>query len=302
MNKSEKIPTLQPSDMTGFHSHSIDWQPVISNTKHQFFHVNRLENYVNKLIFPLPPHRKTICDFLYLKKGKSKRSKGLNSYEFGESSLFFLPSYQITQHETMSADTEGFFCHFDEVIFQFLPKNYLSDNFQFFNFQSNPVIQISQQTQRHIETILERLLTFYEDENAIDKNLISSYLLVLFEELKKELPNQIKKTKNAFLKITEQYKYSLSQNIYQKQTIAEYAYILNISPNYLNKCVKNCTDKTAQDLLNEMLILEAKTLLKYSNFQIAEIAVNLCNQTPSNFSRFFKSQTGITPKEYTEMY
>jgi AraC-like DNA-binding protein len=73
---------------------------------------------------------------------------------------------------------------------------------------------------------------------------------------------------------------------------------LNVTPNHLNKCVKTTTDKTAQDLLNEMLILEAKSLLKYSNLQIAEIAVKLCNQTPSNFARFFKSQTGISPKEY----
>jgi AraC-like DNA-binding protein len=50
-----------------------------------------------------------------------------------------------------------------------------------------------------------------------------------------------------------------------------------------------------------MLILEAKSLLKYSNLQIAEIAVKLCNQTPSNFARFFKSQTGVSPKQYLQM-
>jgi AraC-like DNA-binding protein len=49
------------------------------------------------------------------------------------------------------------------------------------------------------------------------------------------------------------------------------------------------------------VILEAKTLLKYSNLQISEIAVKLSDQTPSNFARFFKTQTGITPKEYLEL-
>ncbi|MDH4461230.1 MAG: AraC family transcriptional regulator [Flectobacillus sp.] len=42
--------------------------------------------------------------------------------------------------------------------------------------------------------------------------------------------------------------------------------------------------------------------MKFSKLQISEIAVNLFDQTPSNFSRFFKSQTGITPKQYLEMY
>jgi hypothetical protein len=129
MNKNGKIPTINPSNMTGFHSHTIDWKPVLSNTKHPFFHINRLETVVNQLNFPLPPHRKSLYDFLLLKKGTSKRSKGLNGYEFGESSMFFLPAYQITQ----------------------------------------------------------------------------------------------------------QYKNALVKQIYQKQTITEYALILNISPNYLNK-------------------------------------------------------------------
>jgi AraC family transcriptional regulator, transcriptional activator of pobA len=48
--------------------------------------------------------------------------------------------------------------------------------------------------------------------------------------------------------------------------------------------------------------LEAKTLLKFSKLQIAEIAVRLCDQTPSNFARFFKNQTGLTPKQYLELY
>ena len=301
MNITEKIPTLQPSEMTVFHSKSIDWQPVISNTKHQYYHINRLENFVSNLNFPLPPHRKTLHDFLFLKKGSSKRSKGLNSYEFGEASVFFLPAHQITQQESMSADVEGFFVHFDEKIFQFLPKNYLNDNFPFFQFQYNPVLKFSKETQIQIEQILERLLLLYEDEQEIDKNLIAAYLLTLFEELKKELPQQQKKTRNAFFEITERYKNALSVYIYQKQSITDYADLLHVSPNYLNKCTKNSINKTAQELLTEMLILEAKTLLKYSTLQVSEIAVKLCNQTPSNFARFFKSQTGITPKEYLEL-
>ena len=50
-----------------------------------------------------------------------------------------------------------------------------------------------------------------------------------------------------------------------------------------------------------MLVLEAKSLIKYSNLNIAEIAVKLSDQTPSNFARFFKKQTGVTPKEYSKM-
>lgn len=302
MDKQEKIPVLKPADLDEFHYKSIHWQPTISQTKHQYYHINRIESYVQHLTFPLPPHRKTVHDFIYLKKGSSKRSKGLNKYSFKESELFFLPAFQITQHEMMDEDTEGFYIHFDEKIFHFLPKNFLNDNYSFFQIQSNPVISLTEETQSYIEPILERILFLYEEERETDINLVAMYLLSLFEEIKKDLKMGKKNTKNAFSQVTEQFKNALSLHIYQKQSISEYAQMLNISPNYLNKCVKNSVNRTAQDLLNEMLILEAKTLLKFSNLQIAEIAVKLCDQTPSNFARFFKSQTGLTPKEYLALY
>lgn len=62
--------------------------------------------------------------------------------------------------------------------------------------------------------------------------------------------------------------------------------------------MENTTLSTAQNLLNDMLLFDAKTLLKFAKLQIEEIAASLCDQTLRNFSRFFKSQAGITPKEH----
>lgn len=301
MTNKENIPTINPSEMHGFHSSTIGWLPVLSFSSHQDYHINRIEDIANKSSFQVLPHRKTVHDFIFLKKGRSIRSKGLNTFDFGDSSMFFLPAYQITQHEMMSDNAEGFYCHFDEKIFEFLPKNYLSKQFPFFQYQSNPVIKMSDATLQSIGSILERLLELYNDRVETNMNLIAIYLLAIFEEIKKEIPLQTSKTKNSFFDITERYKHALSQNIYNLQNISDYAELLHITPNYLNKCVKTCTNKTAQDLLKEMIILEAKTLLKYSDLHISEIAVKLCDQTPSNFARFFKKQTGVTPLEYLQM-
>jgi AraC-like DNA-binding protein len=60
------------------------------------------------------------------------------------------------------------------------------------------------------------------------------------------------------------------------------------------------TGKSAQDILSEMVILEAKVLLKQSDMHINEIAYKLTGQDHSSFSRFFKTHTGVTPKEYKQ--
>ena len=93
---------------------------------------------------------------------------------------------------------------------------------------------------------------------------------------------------------------ALSQHIYTYHKLSEYAKLLSVSPNYLNKCVKTTTGKSAHDLFNDVVLLETKALLKQSPLSISEIAYKIGKNDPSDFSRFFKAQTGKTPKAYRE--
>lgn len=56
--------------------------------------------------------------------------------------------------------------------------------------------------------------------------------------------------------------------------------------------------KSAHDVLNEMLLLEAKVLLKQTNMTISEISYKIGKNEISDFARFFKAQTGMKPSEY----
>lgn len=79
------------------------------------------------------------------------------------------------------------------------------------------------------------------------------------------------------------------------RTVADYASLLAVSPNHLNKVVKEVTGKTASDSISEMLVQEAKSLLRYTDSSIAEIAYKLDFSDPASFNRFFKGGTGETP-------
>ena len=298
MYEKNKIPTLSISEIGAYHNHIIDWMPVVSNLKYKDYHINRLDVILNKSDFTVQPHRKTQHDFLFLTKGTSSRSKGLNTYELQGPCICFVPAYEITEHREMSEDAEGFYCQFDESLFDLLPKKYLSEQYPFFQLQSDPVVGVSEETKGNIVNILERILALYKSGGHTDKNIVAFYLLSLFEEVSKEITIDANKKIKSYLRITESYKQLLAKNIYKYQQISDYADLLNITTDYLNKCVKSSMNKTAQDLLKEMIVLEAKTLIRYSDLNLSEIAVKLCNQTSSNFSRFFKNQTGVTPMEY----
>ena len=295
--KTEAVPILSLFEKEQkFFDTSLEWEPRFP-TSHRQFHINKLEDYIGHLKFPFSPHRQTVFDFLFLPRGKSTRSKGLDKYDFAENTFFFLPAYQISTHDSMSLDTEGFYCHFDMEIFnrRFINPEVFG-SFPFLGFTGNPLVTVSDTAKEYIINILNRLEQEYASDK-VDLDIISANLLAIFFEVK-QFAKQEKITENAAFRIAQQYKNKLARYIYEKHSVAEYAGMLNVSPNHLNKCVKAATGKSAQDLLSEMILLEAKVLLKQSTLTVNEIAWKTGKEDTSDFIRFFKAKTGLTPTEY----
>ncbi len=282
--------------------------PVSSLTAkaHEFFHINRVEDYFRMIDFPLPsdlqPRRMTVYNFFFLTKGVSTRSKGLDTYEFIENTFFFVPAHQITTHKFIRKDVEGFYCHFNiELLTDKTNLRNLLNEFPFLEFNSFPLVKIDTQTKVFVLPLLERLLVEYKSDKKNSFDIFRSYLIALFTELKPFIQTSTPVSTNAASLMTEQYKKALSKHIYEKNKITDYAELLSVSPNHLNKCVKNTLGKSAHDLLNEMLLLEAKVLLKQTNLNITEIAYKIGKNEVSDFARFFKARTGMKPSEYRSL-
>ena len=299
--KADIVPILSLREKEKiFFDTSVEWKPRFPNL-HAHFHINKLEDFIDHLKFPFPPHRQTVYDFIFITQGKSTRSKGLDNYDFSLNTFFFLPAYQISTHDFMSSDTKGFYCHFDMEIFnRKCIKHEVFDDFSFLEFTGNPLVTISDTAKVHVTNILSRLELEYSNPTKIDLDIISVNLLALFVEVR-QFAKKEKITENASFRIAQRYKNKLSRYIYEKHTVAEYAGMLSVSPNHLNKCVKAATGKSAQELLSEMVLLESKVLLKQTNLTVSEIAWKTGKEDSSDFIRFFKSKTGYTPTEYRKM-
>lgn len=94
------------------------------------------------------------------------------------------------------------------------------------------------------------------------------------------------------------YRKLVGQHYLEKQQVAEYASLLYVTPNHLNRTVKDVTGRTASAHISEMILLEAKSLLQYTDLSMAEIAWRLQFSEPSSFHRWFKKETDNTPLEY----
>ena len=90
----------------------------------------------------------------------------------------------------------------------------------------------------------------------------------------------------------------VSQHFLQFQKVTDYAAMLFVSPDHLNRTIKLNSEKTCLQWIDQMILLEAKALLKHSVLSISEIAYKLKFSDPSHFNKFFKKQTSQTPLQY----
>jgi AraC family transcriptional activator of pobA len=77
-----------------------------------------------------------------------------------------------------------------------------------------------------------------------------------------------------------------------------YARELGVSPTHLNRIVKQLTGRNTQMLINGKLVDEAQRELLFTQIPVQEIGYRLGFSDPAYFSRFFLTQTGLSPRQW----
>lgn len=86
----------------------------------------------------------------------------------------------------------------------------------------------------------------------------------------------------------------------ENRKVEDYATMIGITSKHLALVIKKTTGKYPSDWLENYVLLESKRLLRSTDMSIQHISYDLNFSTPSHFGKFFKSQTGITPKKFRD--
>lgn len=86
----------------------------------------------------------------------------------------------------------------------------------------------------------------------------------------------------------------------REHLVGYYADKMCVTPKYLSKIVKETSGRSVPDWLSELLILDAKNMLRHTDMTIKEISARLNFPSQSFFFRFFKNHTGKTPTQYRD--
>lgn len=94
----------------------------------------------------------------------------------------------------------------------------------------------------------------------------------------------------------------VSEHLHERILIQDAAAALSISVPYLSRLFKSEIGTTFSDYVRDKKVDAAIHLLKYSTHSAAEVSSILGFSSQSYFIKIFKTQTGMTPKEYRKKY
>jgi AraC-like DNA-binding protein len=208
---------------------------------------------------------------------------------------------QIFSKSNISKDAFGYYLLFNPPFLEpLVAGERIADEFPFFSFSGTPFFQLGPAVPR-----VEELLLHINDELQQDRmekvTAIRLYLYLMLVELKRSYMAQRLDSYDVFSEssaLVIRYRKLVAQHYLEKQQVADYASLLFVTPNHLNRTVKEVTGRTASAHITEMILLEAKSLLQYTDLSVAEIAWRLHFSEPSSFHRFFRKEAKQTPLDY----
>ena len=225
---------------------------------------------------------------------------GLDHYRHQPGTLAFTFPNQIFSKNNISEDASGYYLLFNaDFLNEFVPSGKISEEFPFFNISGTPVFQISDIELAQILSFLKNIDSELQQQKSGREKAIKMYLYLLLLEAKRNYEQH--NLNNAAIQTPENYKLAgrfnklVEQHFLVKRQVSDYAQLLGVTANHLNKTVKESTGHTASEAIKTMLLQEAKSLLRYTDNSIAEIAYKLDFSDPASFNRFFKTITNETP-------
>lgn len=251
------------------------------------------------------PHRAQFYHVIWIENGHGTHFVDFKPIPVKNNTLLFVPSNSVNMYDANGEYhgkailfTDRFFCKSKQDI-QFLRTTQL-----YSDLYETAKIQIDPETS-DLKFFLNAMKTeFLREPDNFQFNILHNMLHVFLSKAEREMNNQgfIKLKPSIELDCLIEFKDLLEENFRKNKLVSNYASELNISEKQLHKATTTLLDKTPKQIIDERIILEAKRLLAHSNQSVKEISYDLGYNEPTNFVKYFKKHTNLTPVEFREQF
>ncbi|WP_456002228.1 helix-turn-helix domain-containing protein [Prevotella sp.] len=219
--------------------------------------------------------------------GQADICLNLQDYHLEKGCLLLLPSDTILEIKNVSDDARVVALVFreginltDEIVLNASPAE--CDRLLRMIYLTWDILQLKPYRRKTIQNLLQSIISDIQ------------YIKDIADESEKH--DQSSRTQDVFI----QFKRLVHKYCISERSIPFYASQLHVTPHHLSAIIRKASGQSVMYWVNRATIQEAKLLLKTNDALGYEIADQLHFPSASAFSKFFKRETGMTPKMYQE--
>jgi len=248
----------------------------------------------------------------YRPKLSSKLKYGQGYYDFEEGGLLFAAPGQIIggteEHEVGACGQYTLLIHPDFLANYPLAKKIR--HYGFFTYSANEALHMSEPEKELLLALFKtmeaelasRLDEFSQEVVVAQLELLLTYANRFYKRqffTRKTLHNDLLQRLEETLAACFRRENLLSLGI---PTVQHLAQCLHVSPSYLSDMLRTLTGQSAQQHIHDKLIEQAKEQLATTSLSVSEVAYVLGFAHPQSFSKLFKSQTQLSPRQFRQSF
>jgi AraC family transcriptional regulator, transcriptional activator of pobA len=220
----------------------------------------------------------------------------------GSTLLFFNPQVPYT-FQALTENPTGHFCIFKEGFFSEHLRGNLRD-LPMYALGGKPAFILDETADREMSGIFKKMQAEMKSDYPFKFDLIRNYLMEIIHGALKlqpsdtlyQHPDANARIASLFAELLErQFPIENPSQQFNMRSARDYAEQLYVHTNHLNRAIRKVTGKTTSQHIAERLVIEAKALLRHTDWNIAEISYCLGFEEPSHFTNFFKKNANLTP-------
>ncbi len=242
------------------------------------------------------PHKATFYQIIWVTEGKATFRIDFREITIHSNEILIISAGQVCEFDIKS-DYSGKIILFTSSFFTVteLDSNFLHTSEILNPVSLNKTVSICPQVVGNLTSLLDEEL-----KHPVDKfqtGIAQSYLRVILLETERQLATSSASVTNN---IGRKFYNAVELHFKENRNTEFYVNLLGINEKILSKEVKALTGNTPKIYIDSRTILEAKRLLSYSSPSIKEVGYELGFDEPTNFNKYFRKHTGVTPAQFRD--
>ncbi len=251
------------------------------------------------------PHRIAYYGIVFTLKGEGFHFIDFKRIPYKRGTIFFLSKDQVHGFE-WNENRAAFLITFTE---DFVEANLMGSKFfqslGLFNYRlNNPVLQADETKLIELEELVLMMVEEHSNpEDSFSGEVIRSLLRVFLGKCERAWRlNQNEVEEHFYQGEFNRFKRLIENEILRTRQVSYYADKLGYSTKKLNRVTKAIVGLHAKGCIGQQFILEIKRFLINTSLSVKEISYKCNFEDPTNFVKFFKAQTGMTPLGFRRQF